>query len=122
MKSIISLLSSMLMFLSAFAQNEDVLIGTKKTIRTKVYRTDVSWSRINEIEHIYTPPPGWQILSFKPVIVSQTPKVTYKFSTTPSNFENRSNSIIYAKFIELYELAAEKNVSKKYDSVIDQMR
>lgn len=107
---------------NGFAQDETPLIGETKTIQTTLCRLNVTANERSRINKIYVPPAGWQILTFKPVIISKTNGASYAFSQTPANFTYTSISSIYSKFIELLELAAEKNVFQKYEAQINQMR
>lgn len=122
MKTVFFLISSFFICYNSFSQIEDVLIGTKKTVHTQVFRINNDWNGSSRINYEYTPPASWQIFSFKPIVISKKGSVFYKFSTIPSTFENKNAISIYAKFIELLEFASEKNVANEYDSVIIKMR
>ncbi|HSU50494.1 MAG TPA: hypothetical protein VLJ41_07885 [Segetibacter sp.] len=101
---------------------EEVLIGTRKTLKIQALRIDADWSQHRSIAYEYKAEPGWFILSFSPIVISKAGSVVYHFSTNRPVFQSKINSNIYSKFIELLELASEKNVSAKYDSVIIKMR
>jgi hypothetical protein len=125
--SVVSLkrLLAMAVTLSAaplFAQTESPLIGAIKVIQTPVCRIDVTWNGKRSVFKNYVPPAGWQILSAEPVIISSKEKASDKIVKTPSTFVYKSTSSIYSAFIELFELAAQKNVYHKYEAQISQMR
>lgn len=93
-----------------------------KTIQTTVCRIDVKRNKRSRIDNIYTPPAGWQIVSFKPVVISNSKRASFEFALTLSHYAFKPTSAIYSKFIELLELAAEKNVFEKYQRQINQMK
>ena len=122
MKKLITLLLLVASFGYASAQTDTTAIGKVKTIRTTVCRIDVSWNGSRGINNVYAAPSGWQILSFRAIPVSRRQRAAYTFSQTPSNFVYTSTSTIDAKFDELLQLAAQKNVAQKYEGRIRQMR
>ncbi|MCW3115155.1 MAG: hypothetical protein JWR18_3551 [Segetibacter sp.] len=122
MIKIISFIILNLIYLDVFAQDEIPPIGTIKTIQTKACRIDVVENRKTRINYTYTTDPGWHILSYKPVVISKNSTASYSLKHTPSRFTYTSTSAIYSKFIQLMELAAEKNVFEKYEGRINQIR
>jgi hypothetical protein len=104
------------------AQHNIPLIGSAITVQTTVCKIDLTSKGKHTINHVYSSPGGWQILAFKQVVIADTEKASYAFSPTPVRFAISSTSVIYSKFIELFELAAEKNVFEKYHVKITEMR
>ena len=72
------------------------------------------WEGKRKIYCVYEAPKDWHIIAFHPVIVSNSIKAAYAFSTASSSLHFHSLSAVYAKPIELLEYAAEKNVFEKY--------
>jgi hypothetical protein len=119
----VALVISWLVFCPLFAQDEIPLLGATKTIQTTICRIKASAIKEKKtINNVYAAPKGWQIVTYKPVIIANTAKASYKFSQTAPDFSFSSTSPIYSKFIELFELAAEKNVFQKYERQIAQTR
>lgn len=122
MKKVLFLISFSIILCNSFAQMESLLIGKKDIVQVKICRTNVKWNEISKIHHEYTPPVNWQIVSFKPIPVLEKGKVSYQLSTVCAAAKSKVTANIAAKFIELLELASEKNLAGKYDSVIIKMR
>lgn len=108
----------------AFAQNSDekLTIGQTKKVRYAVCRMDVGWNGRGNINNTYAAPSGWQILEFKPVVVSKRQRASYSFDLTPSNFAMTTTSIIDGKFDELFNVAAQAGKKDKYEGKINRMR
>lgn len=104
------------------AQHDIPLIGSTTTVQTTVCKIDLTSKGKHSIDNVYSSPGGWQILAFKPVVIAGSEKASFAFFPKPVSFSISSTSAIYSKFIELFELAAEKNVFEKYQGKITQMR
>ena len=123
MKTFVSFVILNLFFCSVFGQSEVEFIGTIKTIEVAVCRIDVpSGGKVIKFNHVHEAAEGWQIVSFRPTSIPQNLKASYTFSPKRSQFIRAATSPVHSKFIELFELAAEKNVFQKYEGQITQMR
>lgn len=122
MRKIFLFIISTFIFFHVFAQDELPLIGTIKTIQKQVCRIDGDLNRKVKVDYTYTTDPGWQILSCEPIILAKNQTASYSLTYTPTKFIYISTSAIYSKFIQLLELAAEKNVFQKYEGQIHKMR
>lgn len=122
MKNLFSFIVANLIFCHLCAQVNSPVPGTAKKILIKVFRIEFDPRKTTRVNHIYTTPIGWQILSYRPLVTSNNIRARCQFSLTAATPSNGSTSAIYSKFIELSELAAEKNVSVKYEGIINQMR
>ncbi|MGI8637832.1 MAG: hypothetical protein ACR2KZ_20720 [Segetibacter sp.] len=99
MKKTIFFIFSSFVFYNSIAQIEDLLIGTKKTMQIQAVRMNVGWNEKRRIDYEYTPPKGWQIHSFNPIVIGKKGSVSYKFLTTRSVFKYRSTTSIYSKLL-----------------------
>lgn len=97
-------------------------IGQTKKVTYTVCRTDVGWNGRSNINNVYAAPSGWQIVEFKPIVVSRRQRASYGFDLTPSNFAITTTSLVDSKFDELMEFAAQKGKQDKYEGKIKQMR
>lgn len=100
------------------AQEEIPLLGTTKTIKVKLFPTVPSGAKKGLAKYMYNPSAGWQIVT---VAALEVPGL-YEITRTTRHYKYNYISAIYAKFIQLLELAAEKNAFDKYGSRISQAR
>jgi len=108
----------------SFGQASDAmpLIGETKKVVSTVCRIDVGWNGRKGINNVYAAPSGWQILEFKPIVISKRQRASYTFDQTPSNTAILNTSTIDSKFSELLEMAAQAGKKDKYEGKINQMR
>lgn len=97
-------------------------IGKTVNLTIPLCRIDVGWNGNKGLNNVYAAPAGWQILEFKPKIISRRQRASYSFDLTPSNFAFTSTTIIDSKFDELLQLAAENGKEGKYEGKLKQLR
>jgi hypothetical protein len=102
--------------------SDTTLIGKIITVNIPICRIDVGWNGKKGINNVYAAPAGWQILEFKPKVISKRQRASYSFDLTPSNFAFTSTTIIDTKFDELLQLAAQNGKKEKYEGKIKQLR
>lgn len=124
MRKIFLLLSLVYSFNVGFGQVKagEPTIGQTKKIIHRVCRIDVGWNGKNSINNVYAAPSGWQIVEFKPIVISKRQRTSYSFDLTPSNFGIVTTSVVDTKFAELLEIAGKNGTLKKYEANIKQMR
>jgi hypothetical protein len=102
-------------------EHKDSILGTIKKVTIPVCRIDVGYDDSKSFDNVYAAPEGWQILSFKEIVVSKRQKASYSFDLTPSKFDFYSLTEIDKKFSELLAVDA-KDGKKDYGGKIKQVR
>lgn len=124
MKKLFTLVVSTSFLNAVTAQYETAWIGNTKSVEITVYEDEGRTTLRPEMRY-YFAPEGWQIADATPLAATDK---TGRFSLhkNPARYRTlykfTSTSVVYSKFIELFELAAERNVSAKYDTLINKMR